>query len=398
MVGVLLLIGGCAGQAKAPAKVGGNYAFWPDPPDPPRVQFLVAFNSSADIEQGAKKGGLDQLIYGKETQEVLGVAKPYGVAVWDGRIYVCDIRGSGGVVVLDLKKQQTRVMGASGSGAITKAVDVAVAPDGVKYVVDQSKSSVMMFDANERYVRSFVFPDSGPVSAAVYGNELFVADFKAQHVKVVDRQSGRLLRVIGSAGSEDGQFVAPLCVAFDKEGNLLVSDVITCRIQKFTREGQFISRWGESGDRPGAFVRPKHLDASSDGVTYVVDAAFNNVQLFDEEGKVMMFFGSAGKHPGAMDLPAGLAITENDLDVFAKYVHPAFKAEKILVVTNQFGPHRVAVYAIGQLKEGFALNDLSSSRVTVTAGTLVGAAATQPASAGLPTEVSPDALNKNVTK
>ena len=38
----------------------------------------------------------------------------FSVRMWNGRIYICDVRGKG-VTVLDLRKKQTRVMGASGT-------------------------------------------------------------------------------------------------------------------------------------------------------------------------------------------------------------------------------------------------------------------------------------------
>lgn len=377
-----LFTGGCA---SAPQKVAEKkeFAFWPEPPDPPRIQFLTAFTSSKDLQQS--KGGLDQIIYGKETQESLSVTKPYGVALWDGRIYVCDIRSAGGVMVLDLKKNQTRVMGATGSNAIQKAVDIAVTPDGVKYVVDQGRSAILVFDANERFVRAFNMREGGPVGVAVHGGQLYVSDLKAQHVKVLDRGTGQLIRTIGEPGGEDGQFVGPLGLAVDVEGNLYVSDFVRCRIQKFAPDGSFLLGWGETSNVPGNFVRPKHLKTTPDGITYVVDAAFNNVQLFDEQGKVMMYFGAAGAHPGAMDLPAGLAVSD-DVETFGKYVHPAFQAERIIVVTNQFGPNRVAVYAQGQLKEGKTVDDLAGSRADVTTA----APTTQPV-IGIPAEaVAPD--------
>ena len=386
-VAMMIALSGCAA---APSKqvTTGRYAFWPEPPDPPRVQFLTALNSSGDVEKS--KGGLDQMLYGKETTEALALAKPYGVAIWDGRIYVCDIRSAGGVIVLDMKKQQTRVMGATGSSAIQKAVDIAVTPDGTKYVVDQGRSAVLVFDSNERFVRAFHMREGGPVGVAVHGGQLYVSDLKAQHVKVLDRGTGQVIRTIGEPGGEDGQFVGPLGLAVDNEGNLYVSDVIRCRIQKFGPDGTFILGWGQTANTPGNFVRPKHIKTASDGITYIVDASFNNVQLFDEEGKVMMHFGDAGTHPGAMDLPAGLAISEADVAVFAKYVHPAFQAERIIVVSNQFGPNRVAVYAMGRLKDGKTVDDLAGSRASVNA-----APTTQPSlDVAIPGAVAPDALNK----
>ena len=73
-----------------------------------------------------------------------------------------------------------------------------------------------------------------------------------------------------------------LRVAVDKDGFVWVSDVMRCRVQKFTRSGEFVLGFGQSGNKPGDFVRPKHLRAAADGSVYVVDASFNNVQVLRE--------------------------------------------------------------------------------------------------------------------
>jgi hypothetical protein len=147
-------------------------------------------------------------------------------------------------------------------------------------------------------------------------------------------------------------------------------------VQKFGPDGSFLLGFGSPGNRPGNFVRPKHLAVGSDGQIHVVDAAFNNVQVFDQQGKVVGFYGAAGRHPGAMDLPAGLDIVEQNLELFGKFIHPAFQAERLIIVSNQDGGQKLTVYAMGGLKDGFTVNDLTPQRAEVAAGTV---AATQPA-------------------
>jgi hypothetical protein len=361
---------GCAAKGKTASGDARDYAFWPAAPDVPRIQFLRSFNTSQDV--APQRSGFQDLVYGTEQEQVLAVAKPYGVALWDGRIYLTDVRGKG-VIVLDLKRQQTRVMGATGTGAVAKAVDVVVSPaDGLKYVVDPVKASIFVYDADERFVQELKVPGANPISCAVHGDLLYLTDFKNRDVKVVNRRTGQLLRTIGGGGGEDGKFIGPLKVTTDRDGNVFVTDTVKCRVQKFTPAGELVMAYGATGNVPGSFTRPKHVAVASDGVQYVVDASFNNVQLFDEEGKALMFFGSDGGHPGAMNLPAGLAISESpsDLALFADYVHPAFQAERIVVVTNQFGPSKVSVYAMGQLKSDKTLADISNDRANVAPGTV----------------------------
>jgi len=358
---ILLTATGC--QPQKAAAVRKEFSFWPSAPDEPRIQFLTSYVSSADLTD--KQTKFEDSIYGKA--DVLPITKPYGVAMWKGKIYVCDIR-SKGVTVLDLQTRLTHIMGASGVGQIDKAVDIAVSPDGYKYVVDANRAVIVAFDQTDRFVAVFGPKDFNPVSVAVYKNELFVADFRGQKVKVLDRATGALRRTIGEGGPDDGQFVRPLAVRVNPKGQIVVSDIMKCRIQTFSADGKFVSGIGQMGATPGDLNKPKHFSFDSDGYMYVVDAGFNNVQVFDDEGKVVDYFGSSGTHPGSMDLPAGVFVQEGDVDLFKQYIHPAFQAERLIIVTNQFGPHRVAVYAQGHLKKGKTLADVLPSRANVETG------------------------------
>jgi hypothetical protein len=387
LVAALVTVAGCAHKPKeAPERK--TYSFWPSAPDEPHIQFLTTFNSTTDL--APKRSSFDEMVYGRESEDTAAINKPYGVRMWNGRIYVCDVR-SRGITVLDLRKQQARLMGITGSDAIKKAVDLAISPDGIKYVVDQGQQAIVVFDADERFVSAFPLRDGSPVGAAVYGNLLYVTDFKNAQVKVLDRASGKVLRTIGERGGGDGQFIGPLGVAVDKAGNVYVSDTIRARVQKFSPDGTFLMGFGEPGDRPGNFIRPKQIAVGSDGHIHVVDAAFNNVQVFDPEGQVVGYYGAVGYFPGAMDLPAGLDINEADLDVFEKYLHPAFQAERIILVANQFGPQKVSVYAMGHLKQGKTVADIAPGRASVLSGLV---AATQPASATQP--VSAETANTDL--
>src|SRR5580765_5854780 len=72
---------GCASNL-APSTKQKGAAFWPPYPDEPRVQYLTSFNANTDVEQSKSK--LDELVLGKEVQEVLGLNKPYGLAMYQG--------------------------------------------------------------------------------------------------------------------------------------------------------------------------------------------------------------------------------------------------------------------------------------------------------------------------
>lgn len=363
----LMVAGGCTQpvKIKTPAPQQ-QVSFWPPPPAEPRIQFVRAYEYSRDVEPAMTK--MQDLIFGDEIQQVLPISKPYGVEMWQRRIYVCDIRNAA-VSILDLRKQEMRVMGSTGMSTLGRPVDIAIAPDGMKYVADIVRNRIFVFDAEDKFVTTFGHDKFKPVALAVRGDELFVCDFVGQCVEIFDRHTGQSKQKIGGRGMEDGKFIKPMGIGIDPQGNLVVVDVLKCRVQVINRAGEVLHAWGMPTDNIGNFVRPKHLAVDKEGYIYVVDAAFQNVQIFSGKGQLMTFFGSMGTHPGAMYLPAGISVYDDDLDLFEPYIHPAFKAKRLLIVTNQFGHNKVAVYALGQLRPGKTLADIRGTVAEVATGT-----------------------------
>jgi hypothetical protein len=100
------------------------------------------------------------------------------------------------------------------------------------------------------------------------------------------------------------------------------------------------------------FVRPKGIAVDRDGILYAVDAGFQNVQMFNEEGELLMFFGGPYAGPGTMYLPAKVIVDYDHLHLFEDLVDPAYEAKHLVIVTNQYGWDKVAIYARVEPKPG----------------------------------------------
>lgn len=365
-LGVGLVGCGSAPKSNKPQAAAGTYSFWPPAPVEPRIQFVGTFDSSEDISP-VKTSDLERVVFGADAAKPAEVQKPYGVAIRDGKIYVCDIRAKA-VVVLDFAKKQTRLVGTTGANRLDRPVAVTVADDGTIYVCDGVQQAIFVFGKDERF--SMALPISGlkPAGIAVFGDRLYVSDIKRQAVVVLNRTTGKEIRTIGTVGDEDGQFRLPLGVSVDKSGNLYVVDMMRCRVQKFDSEGTFVSGYGEAGDHVGGFARPKQIAVDSEGIIYIVDSAFQNVQMFNNKFELLMFFGAAGNFPGSMSLPVGVAVTDTGLQYFQDRIHPGFKIKRLIVVANQFGGNKIGVYALGDRKSSYALEDLRKSGNTIAEG------------------------------
>jgi sugar lactone lactonase YvrE len=352
--GLATILGGlgCA----SPPKPSEARLFFPAPPDPPRVQFLAWFSGADQIAPARSK--FEDFVLGEQPIISSKIDKPYGVAVRDGVIYVCDTKGLC-VCRLDLKNQTYSVLGDQGPGRLRKPINIVIDELGYKFVVDPSRLQIVVFGPDDRYVTAYDVPEPcRPVDVALYGNELYVLDNdETCQIVVIERTTGQVLRTFGGPGGEPGQFKIPNSLAISSDGFLYVSDTHNYRIQKLTLNGDVVWTVGVPGYRLGQFGRPRGLRVGPDGIVYVVDGATELVQLFDPESQILMRFGGPGTVPGALVLPSTLAVDKTSLPYLKSYIHKDFQVEYLLFVVNQYGPYLVNVYAFGAFPDGYKLTE-----------------------------------------
>lgn len=330
--------------------------FFPAPPAEPRVQFLTWASGAAELQ--VEKSAFATFILGEEPAANLTIQKPYGIAAKDGVVYVCDTKGLA-LSKLDFANRTYSVLGVSGPGRLRKPLNVVIDPLGYKFVVDSDRKQVVVFGADDTYVTAFDVPQPcHPVDLALYESELYVLDNDDDcQIVVLDRRSGKVIRTLGSAGGQPGQFKIPNSIAISPDGFLYVSDTHNWRIQKITREGKPVWAKGEPGYMLGQFGRPRGIRVGPDGIVYVVDGATEIVQMFDPDGQTLMRFGGPGNTPGALGLPSTLAIDASSVPQFQQYVHEDFQAKYLLFVASQYGDRLVNVYAFGAFSAGYKLHE-----------------------------------------
>ena len=118
------------------------------------------------------------------------------------------------------------------------------------------------------------------------------------------------LKGFGSYGTGDGQMLWPVQIITDAKGNILISDEATHRINKFDREGEFLSMFGVHGDSDGEFDGPTGISFDTEGNLVVVDSKNHRVQRYTTSGEYLGGFGSHGDGPGQFALPWGVHVDE----------------------------------------------------------------------------------------
>ena len=75
-----------------------------------------------------------------------------------------------------------------------------------------------------------------------------------------------VLETLAGSGQDtgDGEFDSAGGVAAASDGSVYVSDWFNHRIQKFTSEGVFVSKWGTEGTGDGQFIQPATVAVASE--------------------------------------------------------------------------------------------------------------------------------------
>jgi hypothetical protein len=342
------LLTGChsTGPALEESDPWEHAVFYPPPPDKPRLQFLTSFSVSADLGTvpGQETRGFEKFLFGQQEDVVDWIAKPYGVAVDDHRLYVCDVQKKA-VAVLDLEARTFGYL--TRERRMTNPVNLSVA-DGIKYVADPTAGRVFVFD-RENELRTVLGVDLKlkPIDVAVRGRRCYLTDMASNQVVVLDVTTGQEMLRMGQAGDGLGQFVLIGDLALDGDENVYVTDKLLGRVTVFNREGVFQRSFGRAGDSIHNFVRPKGIAVDREGRLWIVDAAPEVTKIYDREGQLLMFFGFPGEKPGSMNMPASIALDDKLVDLFAAYIVPGAEVDFLVFVTNQYG-EKVNVYAFGR--------------------------------------------------
>jgi DNA-binding beta-propeller fold protein YncE len=312
---------------------------YPLPPDKPRIQYLTSFSKSSDFS--GEQSFFSSFIIGED--EPLPILKPYGLAVGNKKIYVCDSQ-LGGLEIMDLEDGTFGYFIPENRGRLKQPINCFVDKSGYLYVADPERGQIIIYNPDLE-----CFAEIGdstlirPTDVFVTDKQIFINDVKQQSIQIYDRSSLKYVKSITSSGDGSNKLFSPTNI-YVYNDKIYISDIGDSKIKVFNINGSYESTIGTIGITPGKFSRPKGIAVDKDGNVFVVDAGFENVQVFDKESNLLMYFGGSYSKPGDMWLPAKIAIDYNNLDYFKSYVDPSFDLKYLIFVTNQYGPDKISVY------------------------------------------------------
>jgi hypothetical protein len=328
--------------------------FFPAPPETPRLQFLKSFSGPEDLGP-VQTSAFEKFIVG-EPENKESITIPYGVAIHEGKLYVCDV-GKRMVEVLDLKNRTFSYL--TKDRRLMNPVNIYIDEDGTKYITDPTAGLVFVFDQNND-ITAMLGKESkiNPIDVVVRGSLCYVTDFTSDQVVIIDKITGREIARLGkkSEGKKqeepltelaDGEFSLISDLALDRESNIYVSDKTGARITEFDRTGVFKRTIGRLGDNIDEFFRPKGIAIDNQDRIWVVDSGSEVAKIYNQQAQLLLFFGLPGNEPGMMNLPTKIVLDYDNIEYFRKYAVKGASIEFLVLVTNQYGPNKVSVYGFG---------------------------------------------------
>jgi tripartite motif-containing protein 71 len=200
---------------------------------------------------------------------------------------------------------------------------IAFAPDGAFYVTDPGNHRIQKFGPDRDFLTAWGSEgqEAGqfvtPIDLVVDGQgQVYVldsfrnnvpAELETGAVQVFDAD-GRLLAEWGERGTEPGQLSGPFGIGIDPDGTLLVAEFDNNRVQRFTPEGELLKGWGGYGMVEGQFAWAMDAAVDAAGRVFVTDYSNHRVQVFDRDGRFLAAWGEYGTDAGQFDSALGVAV------------------------------------------------------------------------------------------
>jgi len=161
---------------------------------------------------------------------------------------------------------------------------------------------------------------SGPRGVAVDGDGLiYVADSDNHRIQVLD-EDGSPIREWGSFGDvatgtvPDDAFNQPWGITLAGDGSVVVADTWNHRIQFFSPTGMFDRSLGSFGDAESleSLWGPRSLAFNRRGELFVSDTGNKRILVYNDAHQPLAEIGGGGLVPGKLDEPVGITIGPDD--------------------------------------------------------------------------------------
>lgn len=191
------------------------------------------------------------------------------------------------------------------------------------YVVDKINCRIQKFSPKGEYITSVGVKGHGKlqfdwpkgIGIHPYTKNVYVTEANNHRLQILTPDLEVFVGKVGAedangkprCGSGDGEFNTPLGVAFDKAGLVYVTDAINDRIQVFTEDGRFITKFGRKGSGDEEFDFPSAVCIDKNDMLYVTEVDNCRISVFQivRKGPSPVTSPAAQFQPGNQNPPDG---------------------------------------------------------------------------------------------
>lgn len=258
---------------------------------------------------------------------------PTGITVTKNEVFVADARNNR-IQVFDFEGNFKRQFGSEGEGIgqLLRPMGITVYGDKL-YVAEFWNNRIQVFKLDGTPLKIVVLNNSPlnfPGGIAVTSREtLLIADTYNHRIVEINPEGKLIMQIgnIGKSGIGSGEFNYPTAVAVDTEGNIYVADGYNDRIQVFNSSGSFLRKWGGpfgidiSGPFNGWFKVTSAIALDKEGNVYATDFYNNRVQKFSNQGVFLTKFGNEPPQSKQLNHPLKVAVTDNGTVFVTDYLN-----------------------------------------------------------------------------
>ena len=126
-------------------------------------------------------------------------------------------------------------------------------------------------------------------------DNVYISDSRNHRIQKFSK-NGDFIHSFGSFGCGDGEFNLPWGLFINTNSEVFVADWANDRIQRFTSNGDFLAKYGPSETEKSAFTRPAGITVDKDGYMYVADWGNEMVKVLDPDGKFIQTLRGEATH------------------------------------------------------------------------------------------------------
>jgi ABC-type multidrug transport system ATPase subunit len=232
------------------------------------------------------------------------------------------------------------------------------------FVIDNA-GRVLVYDLAGNLLRRWWMPDYSVGKPEkifqFHDGRLGVADTHYHRVVFFDDQ-GKVLSMHGSLGHEPGEFIYPVAIVEDDDGDYYVGEYgDNDRIQKFDKTGKYLLSIGSRGTDPGQFQRPSGI-VWRDHKLYVVDAFNSRIQVFADTGELLEVL-AVGDESAGLNYPYDIVANRKGELFVAEY--GAGRMSKFNLSGRLLGRHGTTGSEAGQFFTPWGIAHDGSSRAYI---------------------------------